>query len=88
MFGAIVVLFLLPFINTSKIRSATFRPIFRILFWFLFMNFLLLGWIGQAVVEQPFITIGQLATLFYFVYFIFLFPLIGILENFLLKKNI
>jgi ubiquinol-cytochrome c reductase cytochrome b subunit len=66
MFGAIVVLFLLPYINTSKIRSATFRPIFRILFWFLFMNFVLLGWLGQAAVEQPFVAIGQLATFFYF----------------------
>ena len=88
MFGAIVVLFLLPYINTSKIRSATFRPIFRILFWFLFMNFVLLGWLGQAAVEQPFVAIGQLATFFYFFYFIVLFPLIGNIETFLLKRNI
>jgi len=88
MFGAIVVLFVLPYINTSKIRSATFRPIFRILFWFLFMNFILLGWIGQAAVAQPFIAVGQIATFLYFVYFIILFPLIGNFEIFLLKRNI
>lgn len=87
MFGAIVVLLLLPYINTSKIRSATFRPVFRFLFWFLFMDFILLGWLGQAPIEQPFVIISQLATFFYFVYFIIIFPIIGIIESILLKRN-
>ena len=68
--GAIVILFFLPFINTSEVRSSTFRPIYRKLFWFIFADFLLLGWIGQEIVETPYVQIGQIATVFYFFYFL------------------
>ena len=54
--GAIVILLFLPFINTRS-RSSTFRPLYRKLFWFLFADFLLLGWVGQEIVETPFIEI-------------------------------
>ena len=42
--GAVVILLFLPFINTSEVRSSTFRPLYRKLFWFIFSDFLLLGW--------------------------------------------
>jgi len=86
--GAIVILLFLPFINTSKVRSSTFRPIFRICFWFLFADFLLLGWIGQEVVEEPFVMIGQLGTVFYFLYFLVFIPFVGIVENLLIRTNV
>jgi ubiquinol-cytochrome c reductase cytochrome b subunit len=86
--GAIVILLFLPFINTSKVRSSTFRPIFRICFWFLFADFLLLGWIGQEVVEEPYVMIGQLGTLFYFLYFLAFIPLVGIVENLLIRTDV
>jgi len=85
--GAIVILLFLPFINTSAVRSSTFRPLYRKFFWFLFADFLLLGWIGQEVVEQPFVLIGQLGTAFYFIYFLILIPAVGILENLLIRKK-
>ena len=85
--GAIVILAFLPYINTSEVRSSKFRPIFGILYWFLFFNFILLGWIGQKVVESPYIEIGMLATLFYFVFFLILIPVIGLVEKFLLFKE-
>ena len=84
--GAIVILAFLPYINTSEVRSSKFRPIFGILYWFLFFNFVLLGWIGQKVVESPYIEIGMLATLFYFVFFLILIPIVGLLEKVLLFK--
>ena len=84
--GALVILAFLPYINTSEVRSSKFRPIFGILYWFLFFNFVLLGWIGQKVVESPYIEIGMLATLFYFVFFLILIPIVGLLEKFLLFK--
>ncbi len=65
MISAILVLLLLPIINTSKIRSSKFRPIFGIAYWFLVSDFLLLGWIGQKPVESPYIEIGMGATVFY-----------------------
>jgi len=86
--GAIVILLFLPFINTSDVRSSTFRPFYRKFFWFLFADFLLLGWIGQEVVEQPFVLIGQLGTAFYFFYFLILIPAVGILENLLIRTKI
>lgn len=79
---ALVVLILLPFLNTSNVRSPLFRPYYRKIFWLFFFNSLILGWIGQKVVEDPYVIIGQLATLFYFLYFFVLVPLSGILENF------
>ena len=85
--GAIVILAFLPYINTSEVRNSKFRPIFSILYWFLFFNFVLLGWIGQKVVESPYIEIGMVATLFYFVFFLILILLIGLLEKFLLIKE-
>lgn len=86
--GAIVILLLIPFINTSEVRSATFRPIYRKLYWFIVADFLLLGWIGQAPVEKPYVMIGQVGTAFYFFYFITLLPLSGIVEKLLIRTKI
>merc|ERR1712157_574502 len=73
MVGAFIVLGLLPWLTPKLvIKSSVFRPITRIFFWFILVDFILLGWIGQNVAEFPFIEIGQFLTLFYifFAYFI------------------
>lgn len=82
MVSAILILLLLPFINTSAIRSTKFRPIFSIGYWFLVSDFILLGWIGQKPVESPYIEVGMFATAFYFIFLLILVPIIGLLENF------
>lgn len=87
MISAILVLLLLPIINTSKIRSSKFRPIFGVAYWFLVSDFLLLGWIGQKPVESPYIEIGMGATVFYFVFLLVLIPLIGIIESAMIQHN-
>jgi quinol-cytochrome oxidoreductase complex cytochrome b subunit len=87
MVSAILILLALPLINTSNIRSSKFRPIFSIAYWFLVSDFLILGWIGQKPVESPYVEIGMLATLFYFLFFILFVPLIGILESTLIRKK-
>ena len=86
MIGAILILLLLPIINTSEIRSTKFRPIFGFFYWFLVSDFLLLGWIGQQPVESPFIEIGMGATLFYFIFFLVLIPSIGLIEKYLINE--
>ena len=88
MVGAILILAILPVINTSEIRSSKFRPIYGIAYWFLVSDFLLLGWIGQKPVETPYIEVGQVATVFYFLFFIILVPVIGIVEKTLIRTKV
>jgi quinol-cytochrome oxidoreductase complex cytochrome b subunit len=88
MVAAILVLLVLPFIHTSNVRSHQFRPLAKIAYWFFIGNFVVLTYIGAQAPEEPWVTIGQLASLFYFAYFLVFTPLIGYLENRLLKLTI
>ncbi len=87
MISAILVLLLLPVINTSKVRSSKFRPIFGVAYWFLVSDFLILGWIGQKPVESPYIEIGMAATVFYFLFLLVLVPVIGLLESAMVQND-
>ena len=83
--GSLLVLLLIPFINTSEIRSTTFRPIFKFFYWLLIVSFLILGWIGQMAVDYPFTEVGIVAMIYYFSFFLVLIPGIGILEKKLIR---
>lgn len=85
MISSILILLLIPVINFAEIRSSKFRPLFVFFYWFLVSNFCLLGWVGQKPVESPYIEVGMLSTIFYFLYFLFLMPLLGLVESFLVK---
>nr|WKT10520.1 cytochrome b [Ptychadena erlangeri]WKT10533.1 cytochrome b [Ptychadena erlangeri]WKT10559.1 cytochrome b [Ptychadena erlangeri]WKT10572.1 cytochrome b [Ptychadena erlangeri]WKT10585.1 cytochrome b [Ptychadena erlangeri] len=82
---AILVLLIVPITHTSKQRSLMFRPLAKIFFWSLISTALILTWIGGQPVEDPFVMIGQVASVVYFSLFVLLSPSIGLLENFLLK---
>nr|YP_010933647.1 cytochrome b [Ptychadena levenorum]WKT10234.1 cytochrome b [Ptychadena levenorum]WKT10247.1 cytochrome b [Ptychadena levenorum]WKT10260.1 cytochrome b [Ptychadena levenorum]WKT10273.1 cytochrome b [Ptychadena levenorum]WKT10286.1 cytochrome b [Ptychadena levenorum] len=82
---AILVLLIVPITHTSKQRSLMFRPLAKIFFWSLISTALILTWIGGQPVEDPFVMIGQVASVIYFSLFVILLPSIGLLENFLLK---
>lgn len=85
MLGAIVIIAVLPLVDTSVFRSAFFKPFHRTLFWFFVCNSLVLGWIGQMPVETPFAEIGLFVSIFYFVYFLVILPFLGFLETRLVK---
>nr|WRI02251.1 apocytochrome b [Acanthella acuta] len=85
--SSILILLLLPYLHKSRFRGLSFRPLSKILFWFLVGDFLILTWIGGQPVEDPYILIGQLASIFYFIYFLILTPLTGHLENKLLRRE-
>jgi len=80
MFSSLIVLLFIPFLNTSEIRSTNFRPLFKIFYWLTVTNFLLLGWLGQKPVTDVYIFVGQCATAYYFIFFLLLIPIIGVVE--------
>ncbi len=81
MFSAIFVLFLLPWLDTSKIRSATFRPIYKVLFWVFLVDAIILGWIGSKPAAGTYIIIGRIATFYYFLHFLIIMPMLGYFEK-------
>jgi len=81
MFSSILVLFILPWLDTSRVRSARFRPIYKWVFWLLVIDVLALGWVGAHPPAGMVVTIGRIATTYYFAHFLILFPLIGKIER-------
>ena len=81
MFGSILILFVLPWLDRSKVRSARFRPIYKQFFWLFLVDCFVLGWIGANPPEGMFITIGRVATAYYFAHFLIILPLLGLVEK-------
>ena len=81
MFGSIAVLFVLPWLDLSPVRSARFRPIYRIVFWLLPIATIALGFVGAHRPEGIWVPIGRIATAYYFIHFLVLLPLLGKLER-------
>ena len=81
MFSAIIILFFLPWLDTSKVRSAKFRPVYRQLFWIFLVNCLVLGYIGGQPADGLLVTIGQICTAYYFAHFLVILPLLGKIEK-------
>jgi ubiquinol-cytochrome c reductase cytochrome b subunit len=81
MFVAILILLILPFADTSNIKGSNYKPLFIIAFWIFAFNFLVLMWLGSCHVEPPFILAGQIATFYYFLHFLVIIPIFGIIDN-------
>ena len=88
MFAALLILLILPYVGVSETRSSTFRILHRYFFWIFILNFIILGWIGGCAPESPYLEIGQIATVFYFGYFLFIIPILGFLEKTLLTYQV
>ncbi|MBS1183498.1 MAG: fbcH 1, partial [Proteobacteria bacterium] len=86
MFGAIAVLAFLPWLDTSKVRSGRFRPIFKVAFWLFGVNALFLGYLGSVKTDDIIfgaqaVVWAQLSTLYYFLYFLVILPVLGYIEK-------
>ena len=81
MFGAILVLLVLPLTDRSVIRGNTFKVISKLFFFLFVFNFILLGVLGSCHVEVPYVQMGQIATFLYFAYFLIFVPIISYIEN-------
>jgi ubiquinol-cytochrome c reductase cytochrome b subunit len=87
MFAAILLLFFLSWLDTSKVRSGSYRPAFKKFFWILVADVLILGWCGGAPAEEPYVMISQLATIYYFAHFLIILPLLSKFEKTLPLPN-
>jgi len=81
MFSAILILLLLPITDVSRSRGMQFRPLSKLAFYVFVSNFLILMKLGAKHVESPFIELGQLSTVFYFLYFSVIMYSITLIEN-------
>ena len=86
--GSILILFVIPFINSSDIWNTSFRPVFKICFWLFIADFVLLTWVGQKPVTTIFIILGQIATFYYFLFFLVVIPVVGLIESKLVHYKI
>jgi ubiquinol-cytochrome c reductase cytochrome b subunit len=92
MFAALVVIMLLPVVDLGRSKGMQFRPLSKLFFFIFVANFLVLMQLGAKHVESPFIEFGQISTVLYFSYFVFIVPATSLLENTLVdlsfNKNI
>ena len=81
MFASIFVLVILPWLDTSKVRSAIFRPIYKQFYWFLVADVLILGYMGAMPAEGTYLFIARVATVYYFIHFLIILPFLGFKEK-------
>jgi ubiquinol-cytochrome c reductase cytochrome b subunit len=81
MLGSLLILLLMPILDTSRVRGSQFRPLMRFAFWVFVTDFFLLMFIGSQHAEEPYITIGAIATALYFSWFLVIVPVVGVIEN-------
>jgi ubiquinol-cytochrome c reductase cytochrome b/c1 subunit len=79
--GSIVILAFLPWLDTSKVRSGRYRPLFRQFFWLFVIVCIGLGWLGSKPAEGGYVIASRLLTGYYFAYFIVILPLLGMFEK-------
>jgi len=81
MFGSIVVLFFLPWLDTMKVRSARYRPFYKMFFFLFVLDCLLLGYLGAQVPEGIYLLLSRVSTFYYFAFFILIMPALSRLER-------
>ena len=81
MFGAIMVLFVLPWLDKSSVRSSQFRPLYKLFFWFLVIDCIALGYLGAMPAEGIYVVLSRLATAYYFFHFLIILPVLPKIES-------
>ncbi len=88
--GALVTPFLVPWLDSSKVRSCRFRPLMKQCFWLFVLDCVLLGYAGSqtadaalhlGAMQLPLVWLSRLGTAYYYGYFWVLMPLLGFIEK-------
>jgi ubiquinol-cytochrome c reductase cytochrome b subunit len=81
LFGALLILFAVPWLDTSRVRSTRYRPIYRWFFWLFVFTCIALGYLGSKTPEGWHLTAARVFTLYYFVHFLIVLPVVGLIET-------
>ena len=81
MLSAILILAALPWLDTSKIRSAVFRPLYKQFYWILVADVIILGYVGAMPAEGLYLLVARVATAYYFIHFLIILPVLGSKEK-------
>jgi quinol-cytochrome oxidoreductase complex cytochrome b subunit len=79
--GSILILFFVPWLDRSKVRSTTFRPMYKPFYWLFVVNFLALTYLGAQPAEGIYVILSKICTAYYFIHFIVVLPVVGRLEK-------
>ena len=81
MFASILILFIVPWLDTSKVRSAVYRPWYKLFFWLFVADSVVLGWCGSQPPQGSVVFMAQIGTLYYFAFFLIVMPVLGLIET-------
>ncbi|HRN88488.1 MAG TPA: cytochrome b, partial [Hyphomicrobium sp.] len=81
MFAAIAILVVVPWLDTSRVRSAKYRPVYKWFFWLLVISCLALGYLGAMPAEGAYVTWSRIFTFYYFAHFLLVMPIVGLIER-------
>lgn len=87
MFASIILLFFLPFLGKFKMKTLKFNKVGQFFFWCFVTDVFLLGWLGSCIAEQPYVIISQLASIFYFSYFLVITPVLSWAEKYTARNR-
>jgi ubiquinol-cytochrome c reductase cytochrome b/c1 subunit len=81
MFSAIIVLLFVPWLDTSRVRSTKYRPVYRWFFWLFVFSAVALGWLGSKPPDAEYVFWARVFTIYYFAHFLVVMPLVGWFET-------
>jgi ubiquinol-cytochrome c reductase cytochrome b/c1 subunit len=81
LFGSVIIFAFLPWLDTSRVKSATYRPIYKVFFWIFIFCVLVLGYLGSQPPEGIYVLVGRIFTAYYFIHFLVILPFLGIFET-------
>jgi ubiquinol-cytochrome c reductase cytochrome b subunit len=81
MFGSILILLFIPWLDTSRVRSARYRPIFKWFLYLFFLSVIALGYLGAKTPEGIYLLMSRICTFYYFAFFLIIMPIVGVIET-------